>query len=120
MAISVHVDSANLVVRCSGSAILYTFTRTVSVALVDIASASAVPYDSTLTGTRGFRRLGTFVPGRVAVGWFSRRDRKGSKDWWFVFRPKEVLVVETRIARPSRLVLQTDQCHELAAQLQHL
>jgi hypothetical protein len=50
--------------------------------------------------------LGAYLPGYVAAGWFLVPDRPGARQFCCVQRDRDVLVVDTDLERPTRLVLQ--------------
>ena len=62
----------------------------------------------------GWRVGGTYVPGLVAAGHYGTRDRKGVRQLWAAYRDPEVLVIETSLANPWRVVLQHPDRDRLA------
>ncbi len=79
----------------------------------DIVEARVAPV-SEVAADRHWRIGGTYWPGRVAAGHFLTSGRKGAHQLWGVHRDPEVLVIETRLDRPWRVVLQHPDRERLA------
>jgi hypothetical protein len=62
----------------------------------------------------GLRTGGGYWPGKMATGRFTWRHRKGVRQLWAVYGDKEVLVIDTTIAKPARIVIQHPYKHDLA------
>ena len=54
----------------------------------------------------GWRVGGGYWPGRLATGRFTTKGRKGVRQLWSVYTDDEVLVIETKLDDPWRVVLQ--------------
>lgn len=54
----------------------------------------------------GWRVAGGYWPGRFATGHFMVKGRPGARQLWDVYRDRELLVIDTRVERPCRVVLQ--------------
>jgi hypothetical protein len=63
---------------------------------------------------RGWRVLGTYLPGVAACGHYQDRRRKGARQLWDVYRDSEVLIIDTMLDRPTKVVLQHPNRHDLA------
>ena len=83
------------------------------IAMADITSARVAPVAEVRSDT-GLRVGGSYWPGRFATGWFNVKGQKGKRQLWCVYRDPEVLVIETQLDRPCRVVLQTPNRHDIA------
>ena len=83
-----------------------TFSSGVRLAMADIVTARIAPV-AEVRPSLGWRLPGGHVPGVMTTGHFTDKDRDGGRQLWCVYRDPEVLVIETRLERPSRVVLQT-------------
>lgn len=121
MSLGVEVDERQreLVVSFGGLDAAMALTRQVHVPFDAITGARVAPV-SDLRADRGWRTGGTYWPGRVAAGRYSFTGRSGARQLWLVFRDPEVLVIDTTLARPARIVLQTPERAKLARQLDAL
>lgn len=73
--------------------------------MADIVGARLGTWDEARADL-GWRTGGAYWPGLIATGWYSVRDRPGVRQWWAVFRGRdELLVIDTRLDKPCRLVL---------------
>lgn len=83
----------------------------------DVLEARVVGWDE-VKPTLGWRVGGGYWPGWFATGCFTWREQKGDRQLLAVFRDRdELLVVDTRLQRPARLVLAVPEPHELAAEI---
>jgi hypothetical protein len=115
--VSVHAafEGDRFVVTCSGWGAFLAFARTVEVSLSDVTAAHVVPLAEARKSS-GWRIGGSYVPRRIYAGWFTVRGKLREREWWWsTFRDADVLVVETRLAKPRRIVLETGDRLELAA-----
>jgi hypothetical protein len=103
-------------VTCSGWAALAAFQRELRVPLADVTGARVVPWTEA-RNNMGWRTRGTYIPGRVAAGWFATRGQRGERQWWATFNTGDVLLVETRQTRPHRVVVQAPDAQQLAERL---
>jgi hypothetical protein len=73
--------------------------------LADVVEARLVTWDEARAGM-GWRTGGAYWPGWIATGWYAVPDRKGARQLWAVWRDRdELLEIETRLERPTRVVL---------------
>ena len=111
----VHVDVSDeaITVTFSGWDQIWALCHQRTIALSDITGARVAAVDE-LRAELGWRVGGTYWPGAVAAGWYSVRGRKGARQLWSVYRDPEVLVIDTTLERPCRLVLQLADRHDVA------
>lgn len=112
----IDITPTHLLVRSSGWDRLWSFSREIRVPIDSITAARVVSIREARREL-GWRMGGTAIPGRVTAGWFSWRGRPGYRQWWSTFRDPMVLMVDTTLRRPCRLVLQTPRRGELAEAL---
>ena len=114
MAVGVHVSDDAVDVRFTGADRLITFAHGgVHLCMSDIVAARVVPRQG-LREDLGWRVGGGYFPGRLATGWFAVKGAKGRRQLWCVYRDDEVLVIDTRLDRPCRVVLQLPDRHDIA------
>jgi hypothetical protein len=114
MAVHVHVSDDAVDVTFTGADKWLSLNpKGQHLAIADITSARVVPRAEAATD-RGWRAGGGWFPGALATGWFTVKGRKGPRQLWCVYRDQEVLVIETRLERPCRVVLQHPDRHDLA------
>lgn len=113
MAVSVRVDDERVTIDFTGIDKVMTLTGRVVLPMGQIASARVVPRREP-QALLGWRLCGGYWPGLLATGWFLVRGRKGARQLWCVYRDPEVLLVETHLERPCRVVLQHPDRHDLA------
>jgi len=66
----------------------------------------------------GWRTAGGYWPGWFSTGWYSVPNRKEARQFWSVYRDRdEILVIDTTLERPSRLVLGVPNAVELANEI---
>jgi hypothetical protein len=113
--VSVHVFVADdeVDITFDGADRWTTFSSGITLAMSDIVAARVAPVDE-VRPTLGWRVLGGYFPGRLTTGHFTAKDREGGRQLWCVYRDPEVLVIETRLDRPARVVLQTEDRANLA------
>ncbi|MCU1354580.1 MAG: hypothetical protein JWM05_3789 [Acidimicrobiales bacterium] len=117
MPVTIEIDETAVHIAVTGWAPLLAFCRRLDLALQDIVEARADDVDR-LKPTLGLRLGGAYVPGLVTTGRYTVRGRKGCRQLWYVFRAKRVLVVETRLMRPCRVVLQVEDPAARAAEIE--
>ncbi len=113
MTINVSFDNNELRVVCSSWSAFVAFAREIRVDVADITNAQVLPVKE-VRKLMGWRTRGTYIPRRVAAGWFAVPGRRGARQWWATFRATDVLVVTTNQDRPARIVVETPQAEELA------
>ena len=62
----------------------------------------------------GLRTGGGYWPGKLATGHFTWHHRKGYRQLWVVYTDKSVLVIDTTLMKPARIVIQHPYRHDLA------
>jgi hypothetical protein len=114
MAVHVHVSDDAVDITFSGIDKWMTFNPSGQhLAMADIIAARVAPR-SEAGGDLRFRLGGAYWPHRMATGWYTVRGRKGDRELWCVYQDEEVLVIDTVLARPRRVVLQHPDRHDLA------
>lgn len=82
--------------------------------MADITSARLASWDEVRPGL-GWRVGGAYWPGLIATGWYTVPGRKGVRQLLAVFRDRaELLVIDTRLDKPCRVVLQHPDRERLA------
>lgn len=119
MAFELSLNDSELRLTISGLEALICFSQGLEIAISDLVGAR-VETRREAKKQIGLRVGGGYIPGVLATGHFTIRGEKGARQFWHVFRDPEVLVVETRIDRPRRLVLQASNRVELAARINDL
>ena len=114
--VEVTVGDDALEVRLTGLDSAVALRRHLRVAVADIVDARVVSRAEARAGL-GWRVGGGYWPGHMATGWFTVPGRKGLRQWWSVYRDARLLVVDTSLERPSRVVLQAPDVDGLDAQL---
>lgn len=113
MAISVFVYDDHVTVDFSGLDRLEALRSHLEVRVADIVDARVVAQDD-VKKDLSWRVGGTYWPGVVAAGRFRTRHRKGVRQLWGVHRDPDVLLIETRLDDPWRVVLQHPDRERLA------
>lgn len=83
----------------------------------DIVNAAPLPASMARAGRPGFRSPGTFVPGLVTAGSYGSGS---NRQFWWVYRAKQVLDIATRDGEYSHIVLQVPDPIESARQINRL
>jgi hypothetical protein len=84
---------------------IWALSSHVELKMADIVDARIASRAELLEGI-GWRVGGTYVPGKVASGRYTTKGRKGVRQLWDVYTDTELLVIETRLDDPWRVVLQ--------------
>jgi hypothetical protein len=114
VAVRVHVSDDAVDIRFTGADRLITFAHGgVRLSMSDVVAARVESRQGLREGL-GWRVGGGYFPGRLATGWFTMKGEKGKRQLWCVYRDDEVLVVDTRLDRPCRVVLQVPDRHDIA------
>jgi len=103
--VAIHVSDTAVTVELDGLERVLSVAGRVEVPIASVVAARVAPLDSVRHGV-GWRAVGAYLPGYVAAGWFTVPDRPGARQFWCVQRDRDVLVVDTDLDRPTRLVLQ--------------
>ncbi len=107
----VHDDAVD--VDFTGWDQVWALKRHLRLDMADVVEARIARQDE-LKADLGWRVGGTYWPGSVAAGHFTTKGRKGVRQLWSCYRDDEVLVVQTRLDNPWRVVLQHPDRHNLA------
>lgn len=118
MTARIELRPEHLAISFSGAESLLTLKRRLVLPWRDIA-AVRVARQAELKRELGWRLGGGYFPGWFATGHYTFRGggRRGERQLWCCYRADEVLVIETRLARPRRVVLQVDDPRGEAARL---
>lgn len=109
MGLIVNVDS-RLQVHCSGIERVLSFFAAVDVPIQEIEEVRVVGRHR----PRGFRVLGTGLPGLIAVG---RYRAPSGWEFWRVYLARQVLEIKLGSGPFRRLILQTKDPHGLAERI---
>lgn len=83
----------------------------------DILDARIAPWSEVRAGL-GWRTAGGYWPGRMATGWYAVPGEKGARQFLAVYRDRsQLLVVDTRLDRPRRIVLALSDAPSVLADL---
>ena len=99
----VHDDAVDI--DFTGWSRVWALKGHVELAMSDIVEAR-VASRAELVADLGWRVGGTAWPGKVIAGRYTTRGRKGVRQLWDTYTDQELLLVETRLDRPWRVVLQ--------------
>lgn len=117
MAVHVFVYDDSVDVTINGIDRWLALSEGVHLPMADITGARVTTFDEACEGL-GWRVGGTWLPrawgGGIYAGHYTVPGRKGARQLWCVFRDPEVLVIDTRLERPTRVVLQVPDRHDLA------
>lgn len=106
-----------LILKISGWDVVWSLHREVR-APIDAVTSITVQAKEPLIDELAFRLRGGSMPGVVMAGRFSVWKRyqhhEKERQFWLTKRKSEVLVVQTAIAQPSRLVLEVPDAREQA------
>lgn len=105
-----------LAVGFGGLDVFLCLSAGVEIPWVAVVDARVVPF-RTARAEIGWRVGGGYFPGWFATGWYTVPGVKGARQLWRVYRGDELLVVETLLARPRRLVLQVRDPVALGAEI---
>lgn len=87
------------------------------IAMADVVGARTASWDD-VRPEIGWRAGGAYVPRLIATGWYTMPGRKGVRQLLAIFRDREhLLVVDTRLPKPCRLVLAVPDRERLAASI---
>jgi hypothetical protein len=103
--VAIHVSDRAVSVELDGLERVLALAGRLEIPMEHVVGARVAPLDS-VRGGMGWRVLGAYLPGYVAAGWFLVPDRPGARQFCCVQRDRDVLVVDTDLERPARLVLQ--------------
>lgn len=119
VSITVRIEGDELVVRTGGLDTVLCLARTLRLPLRSVTAVSLMSVQQAKQPL-GWRVGGGYFPGWFATGWFTWRGRRGARQWWRVYRDPEVVVIDTDLPKPARLVLQLPERAELAGRLRAL
>jgi hypothetical protein len=114
MAVHVHVSDDAVDITFTGLDKWLTVNpKGQHLAMADITSA-LVTSRAEAAAELGWRIGGGWWPHALTTGSSTVKGRKGARQLWCVYRDQEVLVIETRLDKPWRVVLQHPDRHDLA------
>jgi hypothetical protein len=113
MGLDVFVHDDKVTLDLSGLDRLWCLAGHLEVPTAHITGARVVPVDDVRAGL-GWRVGGGYWPGLLAAGWFTVEGRRGARQFWCVYRDPEVVVVDTDLDQPARLVFQHPDRDRLA------
>ena len=113
MGVSVYVHDDRVTVDFDGLDRVMALKGHVEVALADVIDARVVP-QAELRPDLGWRLGGGYWPGWFATGHFATKGSKGARQLWDCYRDPDVLLIETRLDDPWRIVLQHPDRDRLA------
>lgn len=114
MAVDVFVHDEGVEVDFTGLDVAMCFARHVTVPMEHVVGARIATWDE-VRPDLGWRVGGGYWPGWFATGWYTVPGHKGDRQLLCVYRDRdELLVIDTDLPRPSRLVLQHPDRHDLA------
>jgi hypothetical protein len=113
MAVHVHVHDDRVTIDLDGTDAVWALARHLEVPFAHVTAARVAPV-SEPSRDRSWKVVGGNWPGVVMTGWFLERDRRGARQFWSVYRDRDVLVIDTDLERPSRIVLQHPDRDRLA------
>ncbi len=114
MAVHVHVSDDAVDITFTGADKWLTLNPSGQhVAMADITSAR-VEQRTAARADAGWRVGGGQWFDSLTTGWFTVKGRKGYRQLWCAYKDTEVLVIDTRLPKPCRIVLQHPDRHDLA------
>jgi len=105
VAIVVDVGETGVDLSFTGIDAMWCLQQRLRLHFGDIAGARVASWDEIRPGL-GWRVAGAYWPGRIATGHYNVADRPGARQFLAVYRDRELLVIETRLERPCRVVVQ--------------
>ena len=104
VAFSIDLGPDELTLSLRGWDRMWCLASEVRVPWSAVTTSRALPRSDALADL-GWRTGGTYWPGRVAKGHYAMRGRKGARQFWCVGSEDRLLVVDTTLERPARLVV---------------
>ncbi len=96
---------------------LLSLSSGVRIARSEVVDARAATWDEA-RAEMGWRVGGSYVPGLLATGWYTVKGRKGARQLWAVKRDRSsLLVIDTSLDRPARVVVAVPDAAALARQI---
>jgi hypothetical protein len=87
------------------------------IAISDVVEVGVASWDE-VRPALGWRTGGGYWPGWFATGWYSMKGRPGTRQFLSVFRDRDrLLVIDTVLERPARLVLAVPEPERLADEI---
>jgi hypothetical protein len=113
----VRNEAVDVEVRGIGAHLMH-LSGDLHVPMADVLEARVVGWDEARSGM-GWRTGGGYWPGWFATGWYAVPGRKGARQFFSVFRDRaRLLLVDTRLERPARLVLAVPDPDAMAADIE--
>jgi hypothetical protein len=113
MGVEVHVHDDGVTVDFHGLERFLTLKGHLELPLADVVDARIVPADVARHGL-GWRLGGGYWPGSLATGHFTVPGRPHARQLWCAYGDPDLLVIDTRLDRPTRVVLQHPDRQRLA------
>ena len=113
MALDVYVHDDRVTLDLSGLDRLWCLAGHLEVPTAHITSARVVSAGDARR-LLGWRVAGGYWPGLLATGWFTVPGRQGARQFACIYRDREVVVVDTDLDRPARLLFQHPDRDRLA------
>ncbi|MDA3039666.1 MAG: hypothetical protein O3C27_09080 [Actinomycetota bacterium] len=118
MALQLTIDGPTLRLQMTKLDQIWTLRRHLEIPLEAVISAS-VQAKEPLADRLAFRIRGSSIPGMLLAGsftvWKEGREHAKERQFWLTFRGAEVLVIDTNLRSPSRIVLEVPDRRRLAA-----
>jgi len=113
MAVRVHVHDDRIQFDLDGADAFAALSWHHAVPMDHIVSATVRPVDD-VRKDLAWRIGGRYLPGIMATGTFGMKGRPAARQFWSVYRDDEVLVIDTDLDDPARVVVQHPDRHDLA------
>ena len=117
MSYEISVVDGELAIDLSGVHKMLCLAGRIAVPLRDITAVRAAT-QSEAKGDMGWRVGGGYFPGWFATGWYTFPGRKGARQWWCAFRDAAVVVIDTDLDRPCRIVVQDPEPDRVVAMIE--
>jgi hypothetical protein len=113
MSVKVYVHDDRISIDLDGMEQVWCLARHLEVPIEHVTSARVAPLAEVREGL-SWRVGGAYWPGVIATGNYLVPGRQGARQFWCVYRDQEVLVIDTDLDRPARIVLQHPDRDRLA------
>ena len=105
MGLAIDVTETGVDLTFSGLDAVLCLQRHLHVHLADVERARVATWDE-VRPDLGWRVGGGYWPGWFATGHYTFKGRPGARQLWDVYKDREVLVIDTSIEHPARIVVQ--------------
>lgn len=113
MSLHVNVHDDLVTVDIGGADQVWCLKRHIELPIGHITSARVAPVEE-VGRDLGWRVGGGRLTGVMTTGHFTVPGRSGARQFWCVYRDHQVLVIDTDLGRPCRVVLQHPDRDRLA------